>query len=231
MTDVKIQVQAREQTGSNASRRLRDGGAIPAVVYGGGKDPVPIEVDRKTVVNLLRESGGENAVFLLELAGTGKSRHVMTREISVDPVSRQVLHIDFQRVDMQKKVRVQVQIELEGVPEGVKNQGGVLDFISREVEVECLPADIPNHLTLDVSTLEVGDHREAGDLVLPAGVELLEDADRVIVSVAHSRVAAEVEAAEAEAEAAADTLIEAEPEEPEVIGRGREEGEEEEGAG
>jgi large subunit ribosomal protein L25 len=164
-------------------------------------------------------------VFLLKLAGTGKARHTMVREVVVDPISRQILHIDFQRVLMTEKVKVQVSIELLGVPEGVKNQGGVLDFITRDVEIECLPGDIPPLIELDVSMLEVGDHRQAKDLALPGKVELLEEPDRVIVSVAHSRVAQDVEEAEAEGE---EVLLEAAPQEPELIGRGKGEEDQEE---
>lgn len=224
MSDLKIEVQKREATGKNANRRLRAAGQVPAVVYGGGLDPVPIQLDAKTVVDLLNR-GGENAVFLLELAGTGKSRHVMTRDLAVDPISHQVEHIDFQRVDMKEKVRVQVPVELVGIAEGVKNEGGVLDFMQREVEVECLPGDIPAHIDLDVTELHIGQHLEVGDLVLPAGLELVEEPDRVLVALAHSRVAAAVEEVEAEPE---EELLEAEKDEPVVIGRGKEaeEGEE-----
>ena len=95
----------------------------------------------------------------------------MIREISIDPISRQVVHIDFQRIDMTDKVRVAVPIQLEGVPIGVKTEGGVLDFITREVEVECLPADIPTAIELDVTALSIGDHLEASDLELPKGVD------------------------------------------------------------
>jgi large subunit ribosomal protein L25 len=128
---------------------------------------------------------------------------------------------------MTERIKVQVPIELLGVPEGVKNQGGVLDFITREVEVECLPGDIPPSLELEVAALEVGQQVQVKDLELPAKVELLEELDRVIASVAHSRVAQEVEAAEAEAEGE-EVMLEAEPEEPELIGRGKEEEEEQE---
>ena len=222
MSELEIEVQERKETGSGASRRLRAAGSLPAVVYGGGKEPVSIVVDRKVVAELLRQAGGANAVFLLKMAGTDKSRHVMTREISVDPISRQVVHIDFQRIDMSAKVKVSVPIALEGVPHGVKNEGGVLDFINREVEVECLPGKIPAAIELEISALHIGDHLEANDLKLPDGVSLVDDAPRVIVAIAHSRVAAEVEEAEAEAEEAAEALIEAERDEPEVIGRGKE---------
>lgn len=229
MSETTVEVKQRDDTGKNANRRLRAAGGIPAVVYGGGKDPIAISVEKNDIHELLKQAGGENAVFLLKLAGTGKARHTMVREVVVDPISRQIIHIDFQRVLMTEKVKVQVPIELVGVPEGVKNQGGVLDFITREVELECLPGDIPPQLELDVSTLEVGDHLQMKDLVLPAKVELLEEPERVVASVAHSRVAQEVEAAEAEAEGE-EVLLEAEQEEPEVIGRGKEEEEEPEEA-
>ncbi|MGB5175448.1 MAG: 50S ribosomal protein L25, partial [Thermoanaerobaculia bacterium] len=127
---------------------------------------------------------------------------------------------------MTEKVKVQVPINLEGTPVGVKNEGGVLDFITREVEVECLPGDIPQTLELDVSDLEIGSHREVKDLEVPAGVELMVELDKVIVAVAHSRVATEVE--EAEAEAAEAGLLEAEEVEPELIGRAAEDEAEEE---
>jgi large subunit ribosomal protein L25 len=225
MSDLTLEVHPRETRGTNSNRRLRAAGKIPAVVYGGGKESVPIEVDRKAVLDLLKETGTENAVFLLKLAGTGKERHTMIRDLAVDPVSRQILHIDFQRILMTEKVRVSVSIELTGTAEGVKNEGGILDFVTREVQVECLPGDIPRRLTVDVSGLHIGQHLEAAALAIPAGVVLLEDPTRVIASVAHAKVAVEAEAAPAE------TLIEAEREEPEVIKRGRAEaaGEAEEG--
>lgn len=224
MSETTIEVQRREVKGKNANRRLRASGFIPAVVYGAGREPVPIQVERKKIYELLRREGGEHAVFLLQLEGTESKRHTMVRELDVDPISRQIVHIDFQRVSMTEKVRVAVPIELFGLAEGVKNQGGVLDFITREVEVECLPGDIPVKLELEVSALDIGDHYEANALQLPSGVELIEEPDRVIVSVSHSRVSAVVEEAEAEAEE--EVLIEAEEEQPEVIGRGKEEEEE-----
>jgi large subunit ribosomal protein L25 len=131
MAELKIEVKRREETGKGPSRRLRAGGMIPAVVYGGGKEAVPIQVERNIVLQLLKQGGGENAVFLLKLSGTGKSRHTMVRKIDVDPISRQVAHIDFQRILLTEKVRVQIPLELVGEAWGVKNEGGVLDFITR----------------------------------------------------------------------------------------------------
>jgi len=226
MSDITLEVQSREETGKNANRRLRATGLIPAVVYGGDLDPVAIQVDRRTLHDLFKQTGGENAVFLLKLAGTDQKRHSMVRELTIDPITRQVIHIDFLRVLMTEKVKVQVPINLEGTPVGVKNEGGVLDFITREVEVECLPGDIPQTLELDVSDLEIGSHYEVKDLEVPAGVELMVELDKVIVAVAHSRVATEVE--EAEAEAAEAGLLEAEEAEPELIGRAAEDEAEEE---
>lgn len=217
---LSIEVQPREATGSRSSRRLRRSELVPAIVYGGGRDSVSIQVPRKALLELFKKAGSEHAVFLLKLAGSGKERHCMVREVEVDPVTREVVHVDFQRIDLKSKVRVEVPIELVGVPEGVKNEGGVLDFVIRQVEVECLPAEIPHHLELDVSALHVGQHAEAKDLAVPAGVELQVEAERVIAGVSAARKA-EV------AEEAGEGLLEAERAEPELVGRRRaeEEGE------
>ena len=220
MSEITIEVNQREETGKNANRRLRAAGFIPAVVYGGGKDSVAIRVEKKVIHDLLRQEGGEHAVFLLKMGGTDKSRHTMVRDVVIDSVSRQIIHIDFQRVLMTEKVKVMVSIEISGVPLGVKNEGGVLDFVTREVEIESLPGDIPTKLVLDVSGLEIGDHLEAGDLEIPAEVELMEEPGRTIVAVAHSRVADVVDEAEASDED--ELLLEAEADEPELIGRGKE---------
>jgi large subunit ribosomal protein L25 len=228
MSEFTIEVEKREVEGKNANRRLRASGYIPAVVYGAKQDPVPIQVEKTTIFELLRQEGGEHSVFLLKLAGSKAERHTMVRELTVDPISRQILHIDFQRVLMTEKVRVPVPVEVLGEPEGVRNQGGVLDFVTREVEIECLPGDIPVKLEIDVSALEIGDHVEAKQIALPDKVELIDEPDRVLVAVSHSRVAAAVEEAEAVVEASEEGLLEAEEFEPEVIGKGKEEEEEEE---
>lgn len=219
---LTIEVAPRSATGKNANRRLRAGGQIPGIVYGAGRDSVPVAVDRRTVLDLMREAGDENAIYVLKLSGTDKSRHVMIRDMDVHPVTRQVRHIDFQRILLTEKLRVQVPIEVVGTPTGVKNEGGVLDFVTREVEVECLPTDIPHHFEVEVSELHLGQHLEAKDLTIPEGVELVESPERVIVSVSVPRMVVEEEEEE-------ELLIEAEAEEPEVIGRRKEEGEEDGG--
>lgn len=212
MSELTIEVQARAETGKNVNRRLRAAGLIPAVVYGDQKEAVPIQVEQRAIETLLRTGGGENAVFLLKLAGTKDSRHAMIRDLQVDTVRGDMLHIDFFRINMKEKVQVEVPIEIQGVADGVRNQGGILDFVTRELAVECLPKDIPERIAVDVNALEIGDHVEAGQLELPKGVELLEEADRVLVSIHAPRVE-EVEEPEEEA------LLEAPKEEPEVIGQ------------
>ena len=185
MTDLTIEVSQREQLGKNANRRARTRGKIPAVVYGGGKDPVAIEVDRKSFVDQMKGHKGENPLFLLKL--DGKERHAMIRTMQTDPISREVIHIDFQRVLMDQKVRVAVPVELVGTAFGVKTEGGMLDFVTRELHVECLPGDIPKHLEFDVTNLHVGQHVEAGQVELPKGVTLLDEAEKVIASLGHAR--------------------------------------------
>jgi len=213
MQEVTIEVQRRETVGKGANRRLRAQDLVPAVVYGADREPLAIQVPKKMLLTLFKEGGHENRIFLLQLAGTTQTRHVMVREMQVDPMDNRITHIDFQRVMMDKKVRVKVHIELEGVPYGVKTQGGLLDFVTREIEVECLPADIPQSVKLDVSELQVGQHAEARELRIPDGVVYLGDEDVVIASVGHAK--AEV------AEAAPGAVAAPAAAEPEVIKKGK----------
>lgn len=198
MSELSIDVQKRTATGTNANRRLRQSGKIPAVVYGGGKETVPIELTRKTLIDLMKSGQNENAIFLLKLGDTGQERHAMIHDMQIDPLTRQVVHIDFQRILMTEKVKVQVPIELVGTAYGVKTEGGMIDFVHREVTVESLPGDIPKHIDLDVTELHIGHHVEAKDLKLPDGVTLAEEPDRVILSLGHTK--AEESAADAVAE-------------------------------
>jgi large subunit ribosomal protein L25 len=195
---MTIEVQPRETTGKNANRRSRAAGKIPAVVYGGGKESVSIEVDRKTLLDMLKGHAGENPIFLLKLGD--KDRHAMIRHMDINPLSRQVIHVDFQRVLMDQKIRVAVPVELTGTAVGVKVEGGMLDFITREVHIECLPGEIPKHLEVDVTELHVGQHVEAKDIKLPAGVTLLDEPDKVLASLGHGRAEEAAAAAAAEPE-------------------------------
>jgi len=206
MSQLSIEVQERAEHGTNANRRLRNSGNIPAVLYGGGKDTVSIQVDRRGFLDLLKKAGSEHPVFLLKLAGTGQERHAMVRQLQTDPMSRKVVHIDFQRVLMTEKVRVEVAIELKGLAFGVKNEGALLDFVLRAVEVECLPGDMPRQIELDVTPLHLGQHVEVKDLVVPEGVTILGDPERVVLALAHPR---------------AEEAVVGETAEPEVIKRGK----------
>lgn len=215
MAELNLDVHPRQETGKNANRRLREQGLVPAVVYGGGREPVSIQVDRRTLLDLMRSTEGHNPVFLLQLAGTDKSRHAMIREMQIDPVSRRMLHVDFQRVVMTEKVKVAVHMELTGLPVGVKVDAGLLEFVTRELHVACTPDKIPAKIVVDVSDLHIGQHIEAKQIQLPEGVELLDEPGRVIALVAHLKVIEEV------APATEEQLLESEQAQPEVIKRGK----------
>jgi len=206
MSEMSIEVDKRERTGKGGNRQARMRGQIPAVVYGSGKESVPIQVNRKSFIEMMKEAGSENPILVLKLSDTGQERHAIVRDMQRDPVSRQVIHIDFQRIEMTDKVRVTVPVELVGTSYGVKTQGALIDFVVREVHIECLPGDIPKHLELDVTELHAGQHAEAKDLKLPQGVTLLDEPERVILSVVHART---------------EETAGAEQAEPEVIKRGK----------
>ncbi|MEM8960739.1 MAG: 50S ribosomal protein L25 [Acidobacteriota bacterium] len=212
MSELTIEVERRETSGKNANRRLRADNKLPAVMYGLGRDPVTIEVDRPEFEALMRKAGTENAVFLLKLSGTERTRNVMVRDMQVDPIRGTTLHVDFQRVDMEAMIKVSVTIELVGTPVGVKRDGGLLEHVTHEIEVECKPDDIPPHIAVDVAELTIGHPIFAGDLTLPEGVTLQDDPQRVIASVQlRDRGTEETEEG--------DGLLESSSPEPERIGR------------
>jgi large subunit ribosomal protein L25 len=213
MKTIELNVERRSTVGKNEARRSRAGGRVPAVVYGAGKPTVPVSVDRKALSDAFRHGAGENAIFLLKLAGSDQSRHAMIREFQRDPVSRKPLHIDFVRVLMDAKIRVKVAIEVVGVAQGVKTEGGILDFVTREVEIECLPSNIPAHLPIDVSELAIGDALRISQIPSIEGVTVVDDPEKVLVHVTHPTFekAPEVAAAEAATEIT----------EPEVLKKGK----------
>jgi large subunit ribosomal protein L25 len=219
MKTIELNVERRTESGKGAARRTRAGGKIPAVVYGAGKPTVSVQLERRALTDAFRAGAGENAIFLLKLAGSEQSRHAMIRELFRDPVSREPLHIDFVRVLMDAKVRVKVAIEVTGIAQGVKTEGGILDYVTREVEIECLPGNIPENLPLDVTALNIGDALRISDLPTVEGVEIVDDGEKVLVHVTHATKEPEPVAA---AEAAA-----AEPTEPEVLKKGKAVSEEE----
>ena len=212
MKTIELAVEQRSTTGKNEARRDRMAGRIPAVVYGASKPNVPISVNKKALADLVREGAGENAIFLLKLAGSDQSRHAMIKELQRDPVSRKPLHIDFVRVLMDVKITVKVAVEVVGIARGVKADAGILDLVTREIEVECLPTNIPAHIAVDVSELGIGDAIRVSDLPALEGVLIVEGPEKVIVHVAHPT---------REVEAVAAVEAGAEPAEPEVLKKGK----------
>jgi large subunit ribosomal protein L25 len=213
MANIELNVERRQEIGKNVARRARANGKVPAVVYGAKKETVPIYIEARALTTAFRKGAGDNAIYLLKMAGTEQSRHAMIKEINRDPVSRALLHVDFVRVLMDVKVRVPVALELVGVPKGVKQEGGILDFVSREVEIECLPTDIPAHLPVDVSEVGMGESFRVGQIPAQPGLKILDDPDKVIAHVAHPAKEEEVVAAPVEAAATGA--------EPEVIKKGK----------
>jgi len=216
MAELVIEVERRERFGKGANRKLRAQGLIPAVVYGGGKEPVPVVVNRKAVTELLHQQKGKNTIFLLRMKGTKQERHAMLKDYQIDPITQRYIHLDFIRVMKGQHVRVEVPVELVGESVGVK-AGGFLDFTGRSLHLEC-PADaIPEKITVDISKLRIGQHLAASDIQLPEGAKLLDDPHKILVTI-EGRAAAEEEVAAPATEEMA---------EPEVIRRGKAEAEEE----
>jgi large subunit ribosomal protein L25 len=219
MPEFVVAAESRTETGKSSNRRLRGRGLIPGVVYGAGREAVPVAVSPSAISDILRSASGENTLFDLEVGG--QRRKVIIKEFQREPLKGRLLHADFFEVALDKPIEVEVHVELLGTPTGVKNQGGILDFITRELEVECLPADIPDKISLDVSGLELGKHLRVSDVPAPGDrVKILTDPDVVIVHVVTPR--AEVAAAEEEAVGAEAAEAGAEPE---VASKGRSEGE------
>jgi large subunit ribosomal protein L25 len=181
---VTIQVQPRVEVGKNESRRLRRAGLVPAVVYGGGREPEGVAFDPRPLEVVLLTERGKNTLLHLRVGDRELKRAVLVREIQRHPVTDRILHADFVRVEMDRKTEVDVPIVAVGIAAGVKNEGGLLEYIHRTVTVRCLPADIPEHIEADVTALHVGQHLEAGELQLPAGVELAMPPGETLVTIA-----------------------------------------------
>jgi large subunit ribosomal protein L25 len=225
--DATLDVIKREGKGKNEARRLRAAGRIPGVVYGErkeGKLPegVPVAVDPKAVLHILHSDSGANTLITLSL--DGRQSQVMVKEYQLDPVTNQLLHADFYQLAMDKAITVTVPIVVKGTPEGVKLQGGMLDFVTRELQVQCLPKDIPEHVDLDVSGLMLHQAIRLRDVPENPKWKALNDPDTMLVHVVLPK--AEEAAAPAEGEAAA-AAAPAAAAEPEVIKKGKADKEEE----
>jgi large subunit ribosomal protein L25 len=196
--DTTLEAVARESRGKNEARRLRVSGQIPAVVYGGGQDPQAVAVSPKELSRLLHSESGLNTLIDLQVAGA--TTKVIVKAYLLQPVTHQLLHADFYRVDLKKKVQVKVAVRLHGEPRGVKVQGGVLDFVHREIEVETLPAEIPEHIDIDVSGMMIGDGVYVRDVAKDQKWTALSAADMLLVHVVTARVGADDAAPAAVAE-------------------------------
>ncbi len=204
MSQEIITITKRETTGKGAARAFRRQGLVPAVIYGLNEAPVAITIPAKTVARILASETGMNSLVHLQREGTDIKRHVIIKDVQRDPVTRRLMHVDFMRVDPNHKVKVHVPIVLKGTPAGVK-EGGILEFVHRQIEVECLPAFIPAHIDVAVDHMVVGDTLRLDQIQLDSHLTVLGDAHNVICAVhgkAAEEAAAEGEAAETEAPAA-----------------------------
>lgn len=213
ITDITLNASAREGIGKGFARRLRAQGMIPIAVYGEGLDPVAAAVNVKEIAQILRSETGHNSIFSLVI-GEGAPATVIIKDWYVDPVKGRLLHADLMRLSLTETTRVRVSIEAIGEPVGVKMELGILDLGLREVEVECLPTDIPDHLQLDVSGLHVGEHLTVADLAYDrTKLKMITDEHQVVAGVLAPRLEEVAEPSEADETSG----------EPEVIKKGKDE--------
>jgi len=212
MPEVVVAKAREGKFNKNAARRVRVAGKIPAVLYGAGHDAVAVEVDPKQIQKILHSDSGHNSIFDLEINGSTAKTKAMIVDWQYEPIKGNLIHIDLKRIALDKPIRVEVPIQLTGVPIGVKTQGGILDQVLREVEIECLPGDIPSHIVVDVSNLAFGDVLRVADLPHGDKLKFLSDED---TTVAH------VVSIKEEAAPAVDALAAAAPAEPEVVKKGK----------
>ena len=211
-----VAAEPREEFGKNSSRRMRYAGRVPGVVYGGGGPVIPVTVDPAGIERILHSDSGHNTVFMLEVRGKAPAR-AMLREWQAEPVHGGLLHVDLLRIASDVKLKLKVPIHVTGEPKGVKLEGGIFEFVLRELEVECLPDDIPESVTVDVSGLALNQNLRVAELPINSKVTVLTDPNRVVAHVVVLKIEEEKPAETAEAA----------PAEPEVIRKGKAE---EEGA-
>jgi len=217
--DITVAAEVRTSRGKNEARRTRRAGNIPAVVYGAFQEPVSVALDPKEINKIIRSKTGFNTIFNLSIAG-GQTTPVMVVDQQVDPIKGNLLHADLKRIDLSKRIRVTVPVHTTGEPQGVKVQGGLLEIVTRSIEIECLPDEIPESYTVDVSSLMIGQSKRASDVALAGSIKLMSSAESVIAHVVTLR--AEETPAPAEGAAAPEAGAAA-PAEPEVIKKGKKE--------
>ena len=209
--DITVAAEVRTSRGKNEAHRTRRAGLIPAVVYGAFQDPVSVAVNPRELTKIIRSSTGFNTIFSLAIAG-GENTPVMVVDQQLDPIRGTLLHADLKRIDLTKRIRVSVPVHTTGEPAGVKVQGGLLEIITRSIDIECLPDEIPESFTISVSELMIGQSKRASNVELSGSMKLVSAADSVIAHIVALR--AEEAAATTEAAPAA---------EPEVAKKGKKE--------
>jgi large subunit ribosomal protein L25 len=225
--EKSIVAEPRTLRGKNESRRLRVRGLIPAIVYGAFQEPVAVAVSPKEVERIMHSKSGHNTIFDVNMQN-GDTTPAMVVDWQYDPVKDTLLHVDLKRIDLTKLIKVSIPVVTQGEAKGVKQQDGLLELVTREVEVECLPDDIPGHFTVDVTELMMGQSVRAGEIAMPPTVKLVSAPENVIAHVVAMRIVEEEKPAEgAAAETAATPEAGAAGAEPEVIKKGKKE---EEGA-
>jgi len=218
---IVVEGAPRSNRGKNEARRLRNTGSVPAVLYGGKGEAITLAVNTKQVSAILRSESGHNTLFQVDLAG--KHEPAILKDWQVDPVSGRLLHVDLLRIAMDVRMRVKIPVHTFGEPAGVKQQGGIFEIVTREIEIECLPTDIPTEFRVDVTHLMLGTQLRAREIAIDTvKMKLLTDPERVLAHVVALR-----EEEEKPVEAVADAAA---PAEPEVIKKGKKEVEGEEGA-
>jgi len=214
--EITVAAGVRTSRGKNEARRTRKAGQIPAVVYGSGQDPVSVAVNPREILKIVRSATGYNTIFTLAIEG-GESTPVMLVDQQVDPIRGNLLHADLKRIDLTKRIRVTVPVHVEGEAKGIKLQGGMLEVITRAIEIECLPDEIPDSFTIDVTELMVGQSKRASDVPVTGSMKLVSAPETVIAHIVTLR-AEEAPAAEAAATPAAGAAAE-----PEVVKKGKKE--------
>jgi large subunit ribosomal protein L25 len=221
MDQIIVEASPRETRGKNAARRVRLTGQVPAVIYGGKGKSQALEINAKQVAAILRSASGHNTIFKIKIKDDEQT--AILKDWLVDPVKGHLVHVDLLRIAMDVRMRVKVPVHTFGEAQGVKLQGGVFEIVTREVEIECLPADIPTEFRMDISGLMIGMQLRASDIqVDPAKIKILTDPTRVLSHVVTLRVEEEKPAEAVAADAAT-------PAEPEVIKKGKKDEEGEEG--
>ena len=177
-----VTAEPRSSRGKNEARRLRVSGRIPAVVYGAFKDPVAVSVSPKDITKIIHSKTGHNSIFDIDIQGVERTPVIVADE-AYDPIKGHLLHIDLRRIDLTRKLRVAVPVHVTGEAKGVKQQGGVLDVVTRTIEIECIPDDIPNQFDVDVTELMIGNSIRVSELPVKEGVRVLTAGDAVIAHV------------------------------------------------